>query len=208
MYYYYYTVHCVTFCCRSAHMATRRIKFWCGNTRHLYRLQNSPDTHFEFFIWYVQVCFYICIRCSALCHNKHDSRCSIQYLLQFQVCGSPSNRDHWSKGDHLEGKRENYWVCSVQYNVQHLCTVQCTHYWTGLTIVCWLFLAFLWLYCVLEFVSVRFSFLGLFCLVVYLCMSAFVVMASWPPYVADANIIFLPCGFFYLSFLFFSFSLT
>jgi len=27
----------------------------------------------------------------------------------------------------LEGKRENYQVCSVQYCVQQLCTVQCTH---------------------------------------------------------------------------------
>jgi len=26
----------------------------------------------------------------------------------------------------LEGKRENYQVCSVQYCVQQLCTVQCT----------------------------------------------------------------------------------
>ena len=28
---------------------------------------------------------------------------------------------------YLEGKRENYQVCSVQYCVQQLCTVQCTH---------------------------------------------------------------------------------
>jgi len=43
--------------------------------------------------------------------------------------------NRWSKksdgespdGDHLEGKRENYQVCSVQYCVQQLCTVQCTH---------------------------------------------------------------------------------
>ena len=27
----------------------------------------------------------------------------------------------------LEGKGENYQVCSVQYCVQQLCTVQCTH---------------------------------------------------------------------------------
>ena len=27
----------------------------------------------------------------------------------------------------LEGKREKYQVCSVQYCVQQLCTVQCTH---------------------------------------------------------------------------------
>jgi len=26
-------------------------------------------------------------------------------------------------------KKENYQVCSVQYCVQQLCTVQCTHIW-------------------------------------------------------------------------------
>ena len=30
----------------------------------------------------------------------------------------PSNRHHQSNGDCLEGKRENYQVCSVQYCVQ------------------------------------------------------------------------------------------
>jgi len=38
-----------------------------------------------------------------------------------------SNRHHLSNGDCLEGKRENYQVCSVQYCVQQLCRVQCTH---------------------------------------------------------------------------------
>jgi len=78
--------------------------------------------------------------------------------------------------DYLEGKRENYQVCSVcfvQYCVQQLCTVQCTHIWTNITVVCWLDLAFLWLYCVLRFIYVRFSFLGLFCVIVYLCMVCF-----------------------------------
>jgi len=37
-----------------------------------------------------------------------------------------SNRRHWSNGDCLESKRENYQVFSVQYCVQQLCTVQCT----------------------------------------------------------------------------------
>ena len=36
----------------------------------------------------------------------------------------------------LEGKRENNQVCSVQYCVQQLCTVQCTHMWTDLTVLC------------------------------------------------------------------------
>jgi len=38
----------------------------------------------------------------------------------------PSNRHHWSNDDCLEGKRENYQVCSVQYCSQQLCTVQCS----------------------------------------------------------------------------------
>jgi len=39
----------------------------------------------------------------------------------------PSNRHHRRYGDCLEGKGENYHVCSVQYCVQQLCTVRCTH---------------------------------------------------------------------------------
>ena len=39
----------------------------------------------------------------------------------------PSNRHHRSNGDCLEGKRENYQVCSVQYCAQQLGTMQCTH---------------------------------------------------------------------------------
>jgi len=37
------------------------------------------------------------------------------------------HRHHRSNVDRLEGKRENYQVCSVQYCVQQLCTVQWTH---------------------------------------------------------------------------------
>ena len=48
----------------------------------------------------------------------------------------PSNRHHRSNVDCLEGKMENYQVCSVQYCVQQLCTVQCTHIWTDLTVLC------------------------------------------------------------------------
>ena len=77
-------------------------------------------------------------------------------------------------------------VCSVRYCVQQLCTVQCVHVWTDLTVivskvVCWLGLAFLWLCCVLKFICVRFNFLGLFCVIVYLftCMCAFVVRFSF-----------------------------
>ena len=39
----------------------------------------------------------------------------------------PSNRHRQSNDDCLEGNRENYQVCSVQFCVQQLCTVQCTH---------------------------------------------------------------------------------
>ena len=39
----------------------------------------------------------------------------------------PSNRHHRSSGYCLDGKGENYQVCSVQYCVQQLCTVRCTH---------------------------------------------------------------------------------
>ena len=53
-------------------------------------------------------------------------------LGQMKSCVSPlpSNRHHRSSGDRLEGKGENYQVCSVQYCVQQLCTVRCTHIWT------------------------------------------------------------------------------
>ena len=47
----------------------------------------------------------------------------------------PSNRHHRSNDDCLEGKKENYQVCSVQYCVQQLCTVQCTHISTDLTVL-------------------------------------------------------------------------
>jgi len=47
----------------------------------------------------------------------------------------PSNRHHRSNGDCLEDKRENYQVCSMQYCVQQLCTVQCSHTWTDLTVL-------------------------------------------------------------------------
>jgi len=42
----------------------------------------------------------------------------------------PSIRHHRRCGDCLGGKGGNYQVCSVQYCVQQLCTVRCTHIWT------------------------------------------------------------------------------
>ena len=73
----------------------------------------------------------------------------------------PSNRCHPRNGDCLEGKRENCEVCSVNFCVQQ-CTVQCTHVWA---VVCWLDLAYLWMYGVLQLICVRCSILGLFVLV-------------------------------------------
>jgi len=48
----------------------------------------------------------------------------VVYAVSFPL---PSNRHHRSNGDSLEGNGGNYQVCSVQYCVQQLCTVQCTH---------------------------------------------------------------------------------
>ena len=48
-------------------------------------------------------------------------------LLLMLCTPLPSNRHHRRCGDCLEGKGENYQVCSVQYCVQQLCTVRCTH---------------------------------------------------------------------------------
>jgi len=63
----------------------------------------------------------------------------------------------------------------VQYCVEQLCTVQCTHIRTDLTVVCWLDLALLWLHYALQFICVGFSFLGSCCVVVYLFVCGFIV---------------------------------
>ena len=47
--------------------------------------------------------------------------------VPFSFFPLPSNRHNRRCGDCLEGKGENYQVCSVQYCVQQLCTVRCTH---------------------------------------------------------------------------------
>ena len=68
--------------------------------------------------------------------NNNDGLCScplcsllLQSLMHIAAVlyPLPWNRHHWSSGDFLEGKRENFQVCSVQYCAQQLCTVQCTH---------------------------------------------------------------------------------
>jgi len=82
----------------------------------------------------------------------------------------PSNRHHQSSGDCLEGKRENYQVWSVQYYVQQLYTVNCTHIWTELTV--------LWIgFCLTGPISL--------CLDSFLCMHVFCVS----PYIACSSIV-------------------
>jgi len=71
----------------------------------------------------------------------------------------------------VRGKIVRSVLCSIVCNN----SAQCSAYtWTDLLVFCWLDLAFLWLYCVLQFTCVRFSFLGLFCvcysLFVYVCI--------------------------------------
>ena len=73
-----------------------------------------------------------------------------------------------------------------------------------ITVVCWLDLAILWLYCVLQFIRVRLSFsffggrvIGCYILFVYVCFYL------WSPYVIGRPYIFSSC-FFFLLLLFFS----
>jgi len=47
-------------------------------------------------------------------------------MVKASLLPFPTNRHHRSSDDCLEGKRENYQVCSVQYCVQQLCTVHRT----------------------------------------------------------------------------------
>ena len=60
-------------------------------------------------------------------HTDHPAGRHSIWTNQYPL---PSNRHHRSCGDRLEGKGENYQICSVQYCVQQLCTVHCTHIWT------------------------------------------------------------------------------
>jgi len=72
--------------------------------------------------------------------------CKPSAIILYSACGLtpplPLNRPHRSNDDCLLGKREDYQVCSVQYYVHQLCTVQCTNISTDLTVVCWSDLAF------------------------------------------------------------------
>jgi len=90
-------------------------------------------------------------------------------------CLLPSNRHHQSNGDCLEGKRENYQVCSVQYCAQQLCTVQCTHIWTDLTVF--------WIgFCLTGPISLCLdSFLCMYCVPLYIvCMCSIVTWWGGP----------------------------
>jgi len=64
---------------------------------------------------------------SFFCHVRHRRAFTFAKNLYIWWHPLPSTRHHRSNDDCLEGKRENYHVCSVQYCVQQLCTVQCTH---------------------------------------------------------------------------------
>jgi len=99
-------------------------------------------------------------------------------FISCQLSPLRSNRHHRSNDDCLEskGKIIRFVLCCIVFNSKQLCTVHCTHIWTDLTVVSSLDLAFLCLCCVLQFIHVRFSFLGLFCIIGYLCMCAFVVL--------------------------------
>jgi len=59
--------------------------------------------------------------------NKRRLVVCFMFELVTETLPLPSNRHHRGNGDCLEGKRENYQVCSEQFCVQQLCTVQCTH---------------------------------------------------------------------------------
>ena len=80
-----------------------------------------------------------------------------------------SNRHHRSNGDCLEGKRENYQVCSVQYCVQQLYTVRCTHIRTDLTV--------LWIeFCLTGPISLCLD--SFFCVCIILCLTVYCMHVS------------------------------
>ena len=98
--------------------------------------------------------------CAQLSHTTQHR--TVRTIFPPSLHPLPSNRHHRSNG--LERKRENYQVCSAQYCVQQLCTVQCTHIWTDLTV--------LWNgFCLTGPISLRFdSFFVYVLFCVWLCM--------------------------------------
>ena len=107
--------------------------------------------------------------------GKHPLKCDVSYPQQQCECSPfPSNRHHQSNGNCLEGKRENYQVCSVQYCVQQLYTVNCTHIWTELTV--------LWIgFCLTGPISLCLDSFFLFCVWLYIaCMCSTVTWWGGP----------------------------
>ena len=69
------------------------------------------DVHFELnILWYA-------MQSSIARAGMQLVVCTLSYHVGLPL---PSNRHHRSNGDCLEGKRENYPVCSVQYCVQQV----------------------------------------------------------------------------------------
>ena len=104
------------------------------------RTSNVSECLYSLCVWF-NVCISIGVRWYSIrrCAVCKTRKVWMRFLVQTGIRGIiwwaplPSNRHHQSNGVCLEGKRENYQVCSVQYCVQQLCTVQCTHIWTDLT---------------------------------------------------------------------------
>ena len=95
--------------------------FWCVLKQHLFRIAHN-----------LSACvFFLSCVCKSLWSCTLNT-CNKMFSIQRPITEPPlpSNRHHRSCGDCLEGKGENYQVCSVQYCVQQLCTVRCTHTWT------------------------------------------------------------------------------
>ena len=89
-----------------------------------------------------------------------------------QVTPPSLKQNPWRNDDCLEGKREDYQACSVQYCVQQLCsTLQCTdmNRPNSCLLVRFSFPVVM-LYSMMQFICVRFSFLGLFCAIVCVCV--------------------------------------
>jgi len=96
---------------------------------------------------------------AGACIRHFWSNDGIHWNILLHATPFPSSRHHRSNGDCLEGKTENYQVCSVQYCVQQLYTVNCTHLWTELAV--------LWIgFCLTRPISL--------CLDLFLCMYYFV----------------------------------
>jgi len=73
-----------------------------------------------------------------LSHNRRRTDCSCflapETFMRIRPPPFPSNRHHWSNGDWLEGKRENYQVCSAVLcaTIVH---IELQHIWTELTVL-------------------------------------------------------------------------